>query len=75
MAILEAGFEEYKIVLPKYIIRLVFTTVYKNNFLSILDENRTLIENNICRILNNLKNQNKKFNILIDDEDEIEINY
>jgi hypothetical protein len=75
LAILEAGFEEYKIVLPKYIIRLVFTTVYKNNFLSILDENRTLIENNICRILNNLKNQNKKFNILIDDEDEIEINY
>jgi len=75
LAILEAGFEEYKIVLPKHILRLVFTTVYKNNFLSIFDENKTLIENNICRILNNLKNQNKKFNILIDDEDEIEINY
>lgn len=72
---LDAGFEDYKIVLPKYIIRLIFTSVYKTNFLSVFDENRTLIENNICNILNNLKEENKKFNILIDDEDEIEINY
>lgn len=72
---LDAGFEDYKIVLPKYIIRLIFTSVYKTNFLSIFDENRTLIENNICNILNNLKEENKKINILIDDEDEIEINY
>lgn len=75
LAILDAGFEDYKIILPKYTIRLIFTTVYKANFLSIFNENKTLIENYICEILNNLKTESKKFNILIDDEDEIEINY
>lgn len=75
LAILDAGFEDHKIILPKYVIRLIFTTVYKTSFLSIFDENKTLLENNICEILNNFKEENKKFNILIDDEDEIEINY
>jgi hypothetical protein len=72
---LDAGFEDYKIILPKYVIRLIFTTVYKTNFLSIFEENKILLENNIYKILNNFKEENKKFNILIDDEDEIEINY
>ena len=59
----------------KYIIRLIFTSLYKENFLEIFEDNYRFIENNIFSILDNLKDENKKFNILIDDEDEIEINY
>ena len=33
------------------------------------------IENEILKILDDLKDKNEKFNILIDNEDEIEINY
>jgi hypothetical protein len=72
---LDAGFEEYQIILPKYIIRLIFTSVYKNNFLSIFDNYKSFLENDLCSILNDFKEKNKKFSILIDDEDEIEINY
>lgn len=78
-AILDPGFEEYQIILPKYIIRLIFTTVYKNSFLSILSNNKTILEKDICKILNDLndlKEKNKKINVFIDEnEDEIEINY
>jgi hypothetical protein len=72
---LDAGFEEYQIILPKHIIRLIFTSVYKNNFLSIFDNYKSFLENDLCSILNDFKEKNKKFSILIDDEDEIEINY
>ncbi len=75
LATLDAGFEEYQIILPKYIIRLIFTSVYKNNFLSIFDNYKSFLENDLCSILNDFKEKNKKFSILIDDEDEIEINY
>lgn len=72
--ILEAGFEEHQIVLSKYIIRFIFTSVYKNNFLLIFKKNETFIKNNICKIFNDLKENNTNFNLLID-EDEIEIKY
>lgn len=75
LTILDAGFEEYQIVLQKYIIRLVFTSVYKSNFLSIFENNKSFLENDVYKILNNFKQKDTKFNILIDDEDEIEINY
>jgi hypothetical protein len=75
LTILDAGFEEYQIVLQKYIIRLIFTSVYKNNFLSIFENNKSFLENDVYKILNNFKHKDTKFNILIDDEDEIEINY
>ncbi|QKF65769.1 hypothetical protein AVENP_0189 [Arcobacter venerupis] len=75
LTILDAGFEEYQIVLQKYIIRLVFTSVYKSNFLSIFENNKFFLENDVYKILNNFKQKDTKFNILIDDEDEIEINY
>lgn len=72
--ILEAGFEEHQIVLSKYIIRFIFTSVYKNNFLLVFKKNETFIKNNICKIFNDLKENNTNFNLLID-EDEIEIKY
>ena len=40
-----------------------------------VDSNILFIENEILKILDNLKDKNEKFNILIDNEDEIEINY
>jgi hypothetical protein len=72
---LDIGFEDYQMKSKKYIIRLIFTSLYKENFLEIFEDNYRFIENNIFSILDNLKDENKKFNILIDDEDEIEINY
>ena len=71
---MEAGFEEHQIVLSKYIIRFIFTSVYKNNFLLVFKKNETFIKNNICKIFNDLKENNTNFNLLID-EDEIEIKY
>lgn len=72
---LDMAFEEYQLKSKKYIIRLVFTSLYKDNFLEIFENSYKFIENNIFEILDNLKEENKKISILIDDEDEIEINY
>ena len=74
LAILETGFEEYQIKLSKYILRFIFTSVYKNNFFTTLENNKFLFENGILDIINEIKYKNTKINILIDDED-IEINY
>ena len=74
LTILETGFEEYQIKLSKYILRFIFTSVYKNNFFTTLENNKILFENDILNIINEIKEKKKKINILIDDED-IEINY
>ena len=74
LTILETGFEEYQIKLSKYILRFIFTSVYKNNFFTTLENNKFLFENGILDIINEIKYKNTKINILIDDED-IEINY
>ena len=71
----DIGFEESQIKTNKYLIRLIFTSLYKKNFLEVYEQNILFIENEILKILNNLKDKNEKFNILIDSEDEIEINY
>ena len=71
----DIGFEESQIKTNKYIIRLIFTSLYKKNFLEVYEQNILFIENEILKILDNLKDKNEKFNILIDNEDEIEINY
>lgn len=74
LTILETGFEEHQIISSKYIIRVIFTTVYKNSFFKILEEHQSFIKNIICQTLDNLENKSIKFNIILDD-DEIEINY
>ena len=71
---LDIGFEEYQIKSKKYTIQLIFTSLYKDSFLEIFEDNYRFIENNIFEILDNLKEENTKISILID-EDEIEINY
>ena len=73
--ILEAGFEEHQIILSKYIIRFIFTTVYKDNFLLVLNENEIFIKDNICKIFDNFKEKDIKFNLLLDEDDELEIKY
>ena len=42
--------------------------------LLVFKKNETFIKNNICKIFNDLKENNTNFNLLID-EDEIEIKY
>ena len=70
--ILEAGFEEHQIILSRYIIRFIFTTVYKDNFLLVLNENEIFIKDNICKILDNFKEKDIKFNLLLDEDDDVQ---
>ena len=73
--ILEAGFEEHQIILSRYIIRFIFTTIYKANFLLILEENEVFIRKNIYKVLNDLKEKDIRYNLLSNEDDEINIKY
>ena len=75
LTILETGFEEHQIISSKYIIRVIFTTVYKNSFFKIFEEHQSFIKNIICQTLDTLEDEDTKFNIILDDDEEIEINY
>ena len=72
---LEAGFEDHQIILSRYTIRFIFTTIYKANFLLVLEENEVFIRENIYKILDNFKEKDTKYNLLINEDDEINIKY
>ncbi|PUE65864.1 hypothetical protein [Arcobacter caeni] len=72
---LETGFEDHQLILSRYTIRFIFTTIYKASFLLVLEENEVFIRENIYKVLDNFKEKDTKYNLLINEDDEINIKY